>query len=76
MFQNQGGSPCLLGLSLVCNGFLRFTSSATPADLLAASMAAEMLIDVLAPVQALVLSESGIFKLFDDSHSVPEGLSK
>ena len=38
VFQNQGGSPCLHALSLVCNRFLRFTSSATP-NFLAASMA-------------------------------------
>ena len=40
VFQNKVGSPCLHALSLVCNGFLRFTSSATPVDLLAVIMAA------------------------------------
>ena len=32
--------PCLRASSSVCNGFFRFTCGATPADLLAASMAA------------------------------------
>ena len=32
----------LHALSNVCNGFLRFTSSATPADFLTAGMAAEL----------------------------------
>ena len=32
---------CMLCLSTVCNGFLRFTSGVTLADLLVASMAAE-----------------------------------
>ena len=36
----SGWIPCLHALSPACNGFLRFTSGATPADLLAASMAA------------------------------------
>ena len=33
--------PCLRALSPACNWFLRFTSSATPADLLAASIVAK-----------------------------------
>ena len=37
-FQSQGGFPRLRALSSACNGFHRFTSSATPADLLAASI--------------------------------------
>ena len=40
-FQIQGGSHCLCTLSPVHNGIVRFTSGATPADLLAASMTAE-----------------------------------
>ena len=40
-FQNRGRSPRLHGLSAMCNRFLRFTSDATPADLLNASMAAK-----------------------------------
>ena len=35
-----GWVPCLHALSPVCNEFLRFTTGATPADLLVASMAA------------------------------------
>ena len=38
-FQNQDGSPLLCALSPECNRFLRFTSDATPADLLTASIA-------------------------------------
>ena len=38
-FESQGGSPHLLASLPVCNGFLRFTPGATPADLLAARMA-------------------------------------
>ena len=40
-FQSQGASPCLHALFPACNGFLRFTSGATLADLLAANMAVE-----------------------------------
>ena len=40
-FQSQGRSPHLCALSSVYNGFLRFTSGVTPADLSAASMVAE-----------------------------------
>ena len=39
-FQSQGGSPCLRVSLPSC--ILRFTSGVTPADLLAASMAAEL----------------------------------
>ena len=39
-FQCQGGSPRLHASSPVCNGTLRFISGATPADILAPSMAA------------------------------------
>ena len=39
-FQCQGRSPRLHASSPVCNGTLRFISSATPADILAPSMAA------------------------------------
>ena len=35
----SGWTSCLHALSTVCNGFLRFTSGATPTNLLAASMA-------------------------------------
>ena len=38
-FQNQSGSSTLRASLLLCNRFPRFTSGATPADLLAASMA-------------------------------------
>ena len=38
-FQNKDGSLLLCALSPVCNRFLRFTSNATPADLLTASIA-------------------------------------
>ena len=40
-FKAKGGSRCLCALSLEHNEILRFTSGATPADLLVASMAAE-----------------------------------
>ena len=40
-FQSQGLSTCLHASSPTCNGFLRFTSGVTPADLLVASMAAK-----------------------------------
>ena len=43
-FQSQGGPiNCIyiIWISPACNGFLRFTSGATPADLLTASIAAE-----------------------------------
>ena len=40
-YQSQGGSPCLCALLPTYNGILRFTSGATPADLLAASLTAE-----------------------------------
>ena len=40
-FQSQGGSPNLCASSPVCNRILRFTFGATPADILAASMAAD-----------------------------------
>ena len=39
--QSQGGFPCLGALSPGCNGFLRFRSGVTPADLLVASMVAK-----------------------------------
>ena len=42
-FKIQGGFPRLCVLSLMRNGFLRFTSGVTPADLLATSMVAEPL---------------------------------
>ena len=41
-FKNQGRFPHLHALSPVHNRFLRFISGVTPADLLAASMAAEL----------------------------------
>ena len=41
-FQRQSGSPYLHASSPVCNNILRFTSGATPANLLASSMAAEL----------------------------------
>ena len=41
-FYTQGGSPCLLALSLACNRIIRFTYGATPADLLTANMAAKL----------------------------------
>ena len=40
-FQSQGASRCLCASLPLCNGILKFTSSATPADFLKASMAAE-----------------------------------
>ena len=52
-----GWIPHLCALSSMCNGFLRFTSGVTPADLLAACMAAEpfqsMYMQIMYP-QALV----------------------
>ena len=60
-FQSQGGSPLFCASLSVCNGFLRFTSDATPADCLATSMVVESFsVHVLAHVQALVWLESGI----------------
>ena len=41
-FQSQTGSPDLRASSPMCNRILTFTSGATPADLLVASMAAEL----------------------------------
>ena len=41
-FQSQGWIPCLHASLPVCNRFLRFTSAVTPADLLVASMTAEV----------------------------------
>ena len=58
-FQSQGGFPCLNALSPVHNGFLRFTCSVTPADLLVASMAAEPF-DPHTCIQALVGLESSV----------------
>ena len=50
-FQSQGRLVHLCALSPACNGFLRFNSGATPADLLAASMVTEpFLIYVLASI--------------------------
>ena len=40
-FQSRGGSPCLHALLPAYNGFLRFTSGVTPADLLVLSTVAE-----------------------------------
>ena len=37
-FKNQGLSPYLHVSSTMCNGFLRFTSGVTPADLMAAKL--------------------------------------
>ena len=37
-FRSQGGSPRLHTSSPACNGFLRFTSVVTPADLLVAEL--------------------------------------
>ena len=44
-FQMAGGFPCLYASPLVCNGFLRFTSGATPADLLMASIVTSHLLE-------------------------------
>ena len=41
-FQSQGGSSSLHASSSACNGFLKVTSGATSANLLVASMAAEL----------------------------------
>ena len=43
-FQSQGGFPRLRASSSACNRFFRFTSGATPADLLAPSMAAGLIL--------------------------------
>ena len=60
-FQSQGGFPHLCALSPVCNGFLRFTSGATPADLLAISMAVELFHPhTCTCIQALVGIKSGM----------------
>ena len=48
-FKSQGGFPHLCALSPACNGILRFTSGATPADLLLASMAAKLLRSTYSP---------------------------
>ena len=40
-FQSQVGLAHLCDLLPVCNGFIRFSSGVTPADLLAGSMAVE-----------------------------------
>ena len=39
---NSGSIPCLCASSLACNGFQKFTFGVTPADLLMASIAAEL----------------------------------
>ena len=58
-FQSQSGFPHLHASSPVHNGFLRFTSGATPTDPLADSMVAELL--WLSPyVKTLVGSQSRI----------------
>ena len=41
-FRSQGGFPHLHASLSACNTFLRFTFGITPADLLAASMAAKL----------------------------------
>ena len=58
-FHSQGGFPCLHALSPVHNRFLRFTFGVTPADLLAANMAAEPF-DPHTCIQALVGLKSRI----------------
>ena len=45
-FQTQGGSSHLHASSPVCNRILRFTSVATPADLLVASMAVKLFLHI------------------------------
>ena len=60
MFQSQGGFPHLHASLPMHNRFLRFTSGATPADLLMASMAAEPFHSgTFTCVQALVGSSPG-----------------
>ena len=53
-FQSQGGSPCLLAcllaLSPVCKRILRFTSGATPADLVVKRNLKFVQIDSVRPV--------------------------
>ena len=41
-FERQGRFPCLPVSLPACNGLLRLTSYATPADVLTASMATEL----------------------------------
>ena len=61
MFQNQSGFSCLLVCAMNSS---RFTSGATPADLLVASMAAEPLVHVLAHIQAL-MGPVGLYLTFE-----------
>ena len=56
-FQSQGGFPCLRASSPVHSRFLRFTSGATPADLLSTSIVAKPF-DPCTCVQAFVGLES------------------
>ena len=53
-FQSHGGSLNLHALSPACNGFFRFTSGVTPADLLMASMVVKSFrIHILVHIEAL-----------------------
>ena len=63
----------------MCNGFLKFTSGATPADFLPASKAAKLLIHVFADLQALVgaqIQDHAFLCLiaFDKTNAVPNEL--
>ena len=51
-FESQGGLPALHVLAPASDGFLSFTSSATPANLLVANVAAE-------PLYPLIFSSIG-----------------
>ena len=64
-FQSQSGFSRLHALSPACNKFLRFTSGAKPADLLAASMATKLFHPCTCK-QALVGLESRIKHAADE----------
>ena len=69
VFQSQGGFPCLCASWLAHNIFFRFTSSATPTDLLATSMAVESFHPhTCTCIQTLVGLESGIKRAAASQH--------
>ena len=74
-FQSQGRSLRLHTSSPAHNGFLRFTSGVTPADLLAASMAAK-LFHPQTCIQALVRLKSRIKRVTTSQHVTKQMLRR
>ena len=75
-FQSQGGSPCLLASSPVCNRNLRFTSGATPTDLVVKSNLKFVQIYSVRPVytkrQGQRFDETGDNALIGNNRVAPE----